>query len=71
MAWQLITGRAASRLCDLGWKSLGVLELTAVPSIKVEYWVTAVQETDALLARECPAGNIRGVLHPVIARCSR
>jgi dipeptidase E len=49
MAWQLISGRAASPLCELGWKSLGVLELTALPSIKAEYWVAAVQETDALL----------------------
>ena len=30
-------------------KSLGVLELTALPSVKEEYWVPAVQETDALL----------------------
>jgi dipeptidase E len=28
---------------------LGVLELTALPSIKEEYWVPAVQEVDALL----------------------
>ncbi len=37
------------QMCGLGWKSLGVLELTALPSIKEEYWVPAVQETDALL----------------------
>ena len=36
-------------MCGLGWKSLGVLELTALPSIKEEYWVPAVQEADALL----------------------
>jgi dipeptidase E len=36
-------------LCGLGWKSLGVLELTSLPSIEEEYWVPAVQETDALL----------------------
>ena len=33
-AWRLISGRAASPLCGLGWKSLGVLELTALPSIE-------------------------------------
>ena len=49
MAWQLITGRAASPLCELGWKSLGVLELTALPSIDEERWVPMAQETDALL----------------------
>ena len=49
MAWQLVCGSAASPLCELGWKSLGVLELTALPSIKREHWVPMVQETDALL----------------------
>jgi dipeptidase E len=48
-AWQLITGRAASPLCELGWKSLGVLELTALPSIEGAHWTNVVQETDALL----------------------
>ena len=32
-----------------GWKSLGVLELTALPSIADEAWIPTVQETDALL----------------------
>jgi dipeptidase E len=36
-------------MCGLGWKSLGVLELTALPSVKEEYWVSAVQEADVLL----------------------
>ncbi len=49
MAYRFINGSAASPLCELGWKSLGVLELTALPSIKAEYWIAAVQETDALL----------------------
>ena len=49
MAWRLICGVAATPLCELGWKSLGVLELTALPSIKEEHWVPLVQETDALL----------------------
>jgi len=48
-AWQLISGRAASPLCELGWKSLGVLELTALPSIERTHWTTAVRECDALL----------------------
>jgi dipeptidase E len=49
MAWRLIRGVAATPLCELGWKSLGVLELTALPSIDEEHWVPMVQETDALL----------------------
>jgi dipeptidase E len=38
-------------MCELGWKSLGVLELTALPSIKAEYWIAAVQAADALLVQ--------------------
>ena len=33
----------------LGWKSMGVLELTALPSIDKERWVKWVRETDVLL----------------------
>jgi dipeptidase E len=47
-AWRWITGRG-SVMCDLGWKSLGILELTALPSIDQERWLPMVQETDALL----------------------
>jgi len=36
-------------MCELGWKSLGVLELTALPSIDEERWVAWVQEADVLL----------------------
>jgi dipeptidase E len=49
-AWRFISGRASTPMCELGWKSLGVLELTALPSIDKERWVPLVQETDALLA---------------------
>jgi dipeptidase E len=49
MAYRFISGTAPSPLCGLGWKSLGVLELTALPSIKAENWIPMVQETDALL----------------------
>ena len=36
-------------MCELGWKSVGVLELTALPSIDEEHWVPKVRETDVLL----------------------
>ena len=49
MAYELIHGDADTPLCDVGWKSLGVLELTALPSIETEHWTTATHETDALL----------------------
>src|SRR5580698_8545342 len=48
-AWRFIAGQARTPLCELGWKSLGVLELTALPSIDEELWVPMVHETDALL----------------------
>jgi dipeptidase E len=49
MACQAICGKAESPLCQLGWKSLGVLELTALPSIDRKAWVPSVEEADALL----------------------
>ncbi|HWB23362.1 MAG TPA: Type 1 glutamine amidotransferase-like domain-containing protein [Gaiellaceae bacterium] len=48
-AWRFISGQGSTPLCELGWKSLGVLELTALPSIDEELWVPLVKETDALL----------------------
>jgi dipeptidase E len=49
-AWRFISGREArTPMCELGWKSLGVLELTALPSLAAELWVPLVQETDVLL----------------------
>ena len=36
-------------MIELGWKSIGVLELTALPSLDRERWVSWVQETDVLL----------------------
>jgi dipeptidase E len=49
MAWRAIRGMAASPLCDLGWKSLGILELTALPNIEEAAWVPTVRDADALL----------------------
>ena len=36
-------------MCELGWKSMGVLELTALPTIDAELWIPTVRETDVLL----------------------
>jgi dipeptidase E len=47
--WQMLSGRDPVPFCDLGWKSVGVLELTALPSIDRALWVPLVQQTDALL----------------------
>ncbi len=49
-AWRFISGQEASTpMCELGWKSLGVLELTALPSIDEDRWVSWVREADVLL----------------------
>ena len=48
--WEFISGREPNcPMCELGWKSLGVLELTVLPSIDKDRWVPLVQETDVLL----------------------
>jgi dipeptidase E len=49
-AWEFISGRSGQPMTELGWKSVGVLELTALPSIDAECWVTWVREADVLLA---------------------
>ena len=49
-AWQFISGQEPrTPMCELGWKSLGVLELTALPSIDQERWIPLVRATDVLL----------------------
>jgi dipeptidase E len=49
MAWRAISGKTPSPLGDLGWKSLGILELTALPNIEEAVWVPTVRDADALL----------------------
>src|SRR6266498_183267 len=48
--WRFISGRSDNPMVDLGWKSVGVLELTALPSIDDGRWVPLVRETEVLLA---------------------
>ncbi|MDT4991287.1 MAG: dipeptidase [Actinoplanes sp.] len=49
MAYQAICGKGPSPLGELGWKSLGILELTALPSIEEAAWMPTVRDADALL----------------------
>ena len=50
MTWSFVSGRDSHcPMTELGWKSLGVLELTALPSIDEERWIPWVRETDVLL----------------------
>jgi len=60
-AWRFISGQdSPCPMAELGWKSLGVLELTALPSIDQEQWLPKVQETDALLVN---GGNALYLCH--------
>jgi dipeptidase E len=47
--WRFISGQSAQPMTGLGWKSVGVLELTALPSLPKERWVSWVEATDVLL----------------------
>src|SRR5436190_11876862 len=50
LAWKFVSGQEPrTPMCELGWKSLGLLELTALPSIDEGDWVPVVEETDVLL----------------------
>ncbi len=44
-----VTGEPPRLMTSLGWESVGVLELTALPSIGEERWVPWVREADVLL----------------------
>jgi dipeptidase E len=48
-AWNPIGGEAAPRICQLGWKSVGILELSVLPSIDRNKWLPTLEEADALL----------------------
>jgi dipeptidase E len=49
LGWKAIAGKGPNRAVELGWKSVGVLELTALPTIRRENWVRAVENADVLL----------------------
>lgn len=49
MAARLVRGEVSTPLAGLGWGSLGVLELTALPSIDRSVWLPVVRGADALL----------------------
>lgn len=49
MAWKFVSGHAQTPMTELGWKSLGLLELSALPSVGDDRWVGWVKAADALL----------------------
>lgn len=63
MPWRFISGTSDKPMVALGWKSVGVLELTALPSIEKEQWVPLVQETDAFLVSGGDALYLNHWLH--------
>jgi dipeptidase E len=49
-AWAFVAGQEPRcPMTELGWRSVGMLELTALPSVSREVWVPAVREADVLL----------------------
>lgn len=49
-AWRFVAGRMPVPMTEIGWKSMGLLELTALLSIGRERWVPWVRQADVLLA---------------------
>ena len=47
--WKFVAGRSDQPMIELGWKSVGLIELTALPSIDKERWVSLVRNADVLL----------------------
>ena len=47
--WRFVSGQSHCPMTGLGLKSVGVLELTALPSIEREHWVSWVRRADVLL----------------------
>ena len=50
LAWDFIAGQQPETpMTELGWKSVGLLELTALPSIPQTVWLPWVEQADVLL----------------------
>jgi dipeptidase E len=48
-AWRFITGTATTPMTELGWKSVGVLEVSALAALDRDKWEPWVRECDVLL----------------------
>lgn len=49
-AWNFIAGKEPrAPMTEVGWKSMGVLELTALPHMRPERWIEPLREADAIL----------------------
>ena len=47
--WKFVAGRSEQPMVELGWKAVGLIELTALPSIDKNRWVPLVRSADVLL----------------------
>jgi dipeptidase E len=47
--WEFVAGRSEQPMTELGWKSVGLIELTALPTIDEARWVPLIQRADVLL----------------------
>lgn len=49
-AWNFIAGaEPRAPMTELGWKRMGILELTALPHMRPERWIDPLREADAIL----------------------
>jgi dipeptidase E len=48
-AMRFLTGQSSTPMCELGWRSVGILELTALPSLDEDRWMPWVVGADVLL----------------------
>lgn len=49
LAYRFVTDTADNPMINFGWKSMGVLELTTIPSLPDDWWLPILRETDVLL----------------------
>ena len=62
--WDFISGNEPrTPMAELGWKSVGVLELTALPSLPKDLWMPKVREADVLLVAGGDAGYLSHWMH--------
>ena len=62
--WDFISGNEPrTPMAELGWKSVGVLELTALPSLPTDLWMPTVREADVLLVAGGDAGYLAHWMH--------
>jgi dipeptidase E len=62
--WDFICGNEPrTPMAELGWKSVGVLEITALPSLPKDLWMPKVRNADVLLVAGGDAGYLSHWMH--------